>query len=77
MSSFWADRRVLVTGGGGFLGGAVLRRLADAGAAHVFAPRSRDYDLRLRADIDRALADSTPDLIIHLAAVVGGIGANR
>ena len=77
MTEFWADRRVMVTGGGGFLGKAVVRQLEDAGATHVFVPRSRDYDLRRREDIDRALADGRPDLIIHLAAVVGGIGANR
>ncbi len=77
MSEFWAGRRVMVTGGAGFLGKAVVRRLAEAGATDVFVPRSRDYDLRVQADIDRALADGRPDLVIHLAAVVGGIGANR
>ena len=73
----WADRRVMVTGGGGFLGKAVVRRLQEAGASDIFVPRSRDYDLRLPADIARALDDGSPDVIIHLAAVVGGIGANR
>ena len=73
----WADRRVMVTGGGGFLGKAVVRRLQEAGASDIFVPRSRDYDLRLPADIARALDDGRPDVIIHLAAVVGGIGANR
>jgi GDP-L-fucose synthase len=77
MIDFWAGRRVTVTGGGGFLGSAVVRRLHDAGATEIFVPRSRDYDLRTRTDIDRALADGRPDLVIHLAAVVGGIGANR
>jgi GDP-L-fucose synthase len=72
-----SDRRVMVTGGGGFLGQAVVRRLRDAGATEVFVPRSRDYDLRSRDGIGRALADGRPDLVIHLAAVVGGIGANR
>jgi GDP-L-fucose synthase len=72
-----AGRRVMVTGGGGFLGRAVVKRLAATGPADVFVPRSRDYDLRHRADIDRAIADGRPDVIIHLAAVVGGIGANR
>jgi GDP-L-fucose synthase len=67
----------MVTGGGGFLGQAVVRRLRDAGATEVFVPRSRDYDLRSRDGIGRALADGRPDLVIHLAAVVGGIGANR
>ena len=77
MSDFWAGRRVMVTGGGGFLGSAVVPRLQQAGATEIFVPRSRDYDLRTRNDIDRALADGNPDLVIHLAAVVGGIGANR
>jgi GDP-L-fucose synthase len=77
VSGFWADRRVMVTGGGGFLGKAVVRRLEAAGATNVFVPRSRDYDLRTHDGITRALAAGRPDLIIHLAAVVGGIGANR
>ena len=77
MSGFWTGRRVMVTGGGGFLGTAVVRRLQQAGATDIFVPRSRDYDLRTRDGIDRALADGRPDLVIHLAAVVGGIGANR
>ena len=67
----------MVTGGGGFLGTAVVRQLEAAGAMDIFVPRSRDYDLRTKDGIDRALADGDPDLIIHLAAVVGGIGANR
>ena len=77
MSGFWAGRRVMVTGGAGFLGSAVVPRLRAAGAAEIFVPHVEDYDLRAREDIDRALADAKPDLIIHLAAVVGGIGANR
>jgi GDP-L-fucose synthase len=77
VSSFWQNRRVLVTGGGGFLGQRVVARLKTAGAAHVAAPRSRDYDLRSVDGISRVLADSDPDVVIHLAAVVGGIGANR
>ncbi len=70
-------RRVMVTGGAGFLGGAVIRRLAEADPADLFVPRSATYDLRLRAGVDQAIADGRPDVIIHLAAVVGGIGANR
>jgi len=77
MSDFWATRRVTVTGGGGFLGRAVVARLRAAGADEIFVPRSSEYDLRTREGIDRALTDGRPDLVIHLAAVVGGIGANR
>ena len=76
-SAFWSDRRVMVTGGGGFLGKAVVARLEAAGAMDVFVPRSRDYDLRTSDGIRSALADGRPDVVIHLAAVVGGIGANR
>jgi GDP-L-fucose synthase len=67
----------MVTGGGGFLGRSVVARLDAAGVAGVFVPRSRDYDLRTRPDVERALSDGRPDVVIHLAAVVGGIGANR
>ena len=67
----------MVTGGGGFLGQAVVRRLKAGGADSIFVPRSRDYDLRTKVGIDRALAEGRPELVIHLAAVVGGIGANR
>ena len=77
MSGFWGGRQVMVTGGAGFLGSVVVRRLQEAGAAEVFVPKVEEYDLRTLADIDRALADGKPDLVIHLAAVVGGIGANR
>ena len=67
----------MVTGGGGFLGTAVVRRLEAAGATEIFAPRSRDHDLRTHSGIQSALRVARPDLVIHLAAVVGGIGANR
>jgi len=69
-------RRVMVTGGGGFLGRHVVRKLCERGA-WVFVPRSVDYDLREKDAIDRALADARPEIVVHLAAVVGGIGANR
>lgn len=71
-----AGRRFLVTGGGGFLGGYVVRRLAAAGAASVFVPRRDAYDLRDRAACERAIADGRPDIVIHAAGVVGGIAAN-
>ncbi len=77
MSDFWPGRRVMVTGGGGFLGQAIVRRLQAGGADSIFVPRSKDYDLRTKEGIDRALVDGRPQLIIHAAAVVGGIGANR
>jgi GDP-L-fucose synthase len=77
VNDFWGARRVMVTGGGGFLGRAVVARLEAAGASDIFVPRSAAYDLRTEDGVRRALADGRPDLVIHLAAVVGGIGANR
>jgi GDP-L-fucose synthase len=68
---------VLVTGGAGFLGSRVVHRLSARGYGQVCVPRSRDYDLRRRDDIQRVLKDARPDSVIHLAARVGGIGANR
>ena len=75
--SFWTERSVMVTGGAGFLGSHLVRQLEQASARRVFVPRSDAYDLRTWDGIERALSDARPDLIIHLAAVVGGIGANR
>ena len=75
--SFWGSRRVLVTGGAGFLGRTLLRKLADRGAAHVAAPRVEEVDLRDKAAIRRCLRETKADLVIHAAAVVGGIGVNR
>ncbi|MGI8929395.1 MAG: GDP-L-fucose synthase family protein [Candidatus Limnocylindrales bacterium] len=73
----WPTTRVMVTGGAGFLGRQVVAQLSERGARDVFVPRSADYDLRTHEGVVRALADGHPDLVIHLAAVVGGIGANR
>ena len=75
MNTFWDGRRVLVTGGSGFLGRVVVASCADAGA-DVVVPRSADYDLTDRDAADALFADARPDLVVHLAARVGGIGAN-
>jgi GDP-L-fucose synthase len=77
MSSFWSDRRVVVTGGNGFLGSAVRTQLDRAGATSVVAPTSADYDLRDRAAVADLFGATRPELVIHLAARVGGIGANQ
>ncbi len=76
MSDFWADNHVLVTGGNGFLGSALLRVLRDRGATRVSAPTSGDYDLRRADRVEAMFSELAPDLVIHLAARVGGIGAN-
>jgi GDP-L-fucose synthase len=72
-----ATKRLLVTGGGGFLGRHVVDELRRAGCRDVFVPRSRDYDLTRPDAVARVYDDARPDVVIHLAAVVGGIGANR
>lgn len=70
-------RRIMVTGGVGFLGSRVVARLIELGYQEVFVPRKEDYDLIDRLAIKRAMADGRPEVIIHLAATVGGIGANQ
>jgi GDP-L-fucose synthase len=71
------DKRVLVTGGGGFLGRHVRHELERRGVADLFAPRKAQFDLTREADVRRAYEATRPQIVIHLAAVVGGIGANR
>ncbi len=76
-SSFWDKKRVIVTGGAGFLGRFVIEELQKRGCRNITIPRSRQYDLREVPAIRRLLKTARPEVIIHLAAVVGGIGANR
>lgn len=74
--SFWNNKRVCVTGGAGFLGSFVCKKLEDRGVKEIFIPKIEDYDLVQKPSIIQMLEDSKPDIIIHLAAQVGGIGAN-
>lgn len=72
-----SQKRIMVTGGDGFLGGYVVSELREKGVENIFVPRHRDYDLTQLADVIRAYQDSQADVVIHLAAKVGGIGINR
>jgi GDP-L-fucose synthase len=69
--------KIVITGGAGFLGGVVVDRLKNAGYTNLFVPRRKEYDLTHEADVDRLYADAKPDVVLHMAAEVGGIGANR
>jgi GDP-L-fucose synthase len=71
------NRRIVVTGGAGFLGSHLVENLEASGCEHVFVPRIEEYDLTAAADIARLFERRRPEILIHLAAVVGGIGANR
>ncbi len=75
--NFWEGKRILVTGGSGFLGSRVVEKLHAKSPAEVFVPRRTDYDLVEWTNVVRVYKDSRPDIVIHLAAEVGGIGANR
>jgi len=74
---FWTGKRVAVTGGAGFLGSFVVAKLRDRGCQDIFVPRSREYDLVEMESVKRLYRDAHPDMVIHLAARVGGIGANQ
>jgi len=77
LKNYWTGKRVVVTGGAGFLGQVVVKELKRYGCRRIKIPRRKTYDLRKQSAIKKLLKDTKPDMIIHLAAVVGGIGANR
>jgi len=74
---FWKNKNVTVTGGSGFLGTYVVKKLEERGCRNIFVPRSKDYDLVHYQACEKVYEDSKPDIVIHLAAKVGGIGGNR
>ena len=76
-ASFWSDKRVIVTGGAGFLGSFVVEQLRAKGCRQIVIPRTRDYDLVQVEAVRRLYTEANPDIVIHLAARVGGIGANQ
>src|SRR5213083_3338905 len=75
--SFWSNKRVLITGGAGFLGSFVVEKLRQRGCKDIFVPRRKDYDLVEMEAVKRIHKDTQPHMVIHLAARVGGIGANQ
>jgi GDP-L-fucose synthase len=77
MSLDLSEKRILLTGGGGFLGSHLREALAEAGARTVFAPRRREFDLTQAGHVEELFRTTKPQILIHAAAVVGGIGANR
>jgi GDP-L-fucose synthase len=74
---FWKNKKVCVTGGAGFLGSFIIEKLKERGTKEIFVPTIEEYDLVNGDDVRRMLDTSKPDIVIHLAAQVGGIGANR
>jgi len=77
MSTFFDNKRITVTGGAGFLGRYIVQGLKDRGCKDIFIPEIQDYDLTKEENVIRMYEDAQPDIVIHLAAEVGGIGANR
>ncbi len=75
--SFWSGKKVIVTGGAGFLGRVVVEQLKAQGCKKIVVPRSKEFDLRKTTAIRKLYKQVQPDIVLHLAAVVGGIGANR
>lgn len=75
--NFWESKNVIVTGGGGFLGSFVVEKLRERGCTSIVVPRRKDYDLRNRDVVMRLYEQNKADIVIHLASIVGGIGANR
>lgn len=76
-NNFWKNKRVTITGGAGFLGSFIVEKLQTRGATDIFVPRRRDYDLVQPDEIARMLDDAKPDIVLHVAALAGGIGVNR
>jgi len=75
--SFWEDKRVIVTGGSGFLGSYVVKKIRLRGCRELFVPRAKNYDLTREKNVIKLYQDYPANIVIHLAAVVGGIGANQ
>lgn len=75
--TYWADKKVVVTGGAGFTGTHVVQALRRAGCRSIFVVRSREYDLTREANVVRLLEDTRPDVVIHLAGLVGSIASNK